>query len=59
VDVDTVASTLALAEQNHAEALKQVCLKYVVGRFRLKPMFAQMEHEVDGVCDIMLLCDAL
>jgi len=57
--VDTVASTLALAEQNHAEALKQVCLKYVVGRFRLKPMFAQMEHEVDGVCDIMLLCDAL
>ena len=29
VDVDTAATTLALAEQNHAQALKQACLKYV------------------------------
>ena len=29
VDVDTAATTLALAEQNHAQALKQACLEYV------------------------------
>jgi speckle-type POZ protein len=29
VDVETVATTLALAEQNHAEDLKRVCLDYV------------------------------
>ena len=29
VDVETVATTLTLAEQNHAEELKKVCLEYV------------------------------
>eukprot|EP00803_Ostreobium_quekettii_P004434 evm.model.scf_2187.2 EVM.evm.TU.scf_2187.2 scf_2187:11453-16415(-) len=29
VDVDTVATTLTLAEQNHAEELKRVCLDFV------------------------------
>eukprot|EP00798_Chlamydomonas_sp_ICE-L_P022692 gene22692-29846_t len=29
VDVETVATTLALAEQNHAEELKKVCLDFV------------------------------
>jgi hypothetical protein len=29
VDVETVATTLALAEQNHAEELKRVCLDFV------------------------------
>eukprot|EP00798_Chlamydomonas_sp_ICE-L_P005005 gene5005-34789_t len=29
VDVETVATTLTLAEQNHAEDLKKVCLEYV------------------------------
>jgi|AntAceMinimDraft_1070359.scaffolds.fasta_scaffold15162_1 speckle-type POZ protein len=29
LNVDTAATTLALAEQNHAQGLKQVCLKYV------------------------------
>lgn len=29
VDVETAATTLALAEQNHAESLKQACLEYV------------------------------
>jgi speckle-type POZ protein len=27
--VDTVATTLSLAEQNHAEELKRVCLEFV------------------------------
>ena len=29
VDVETAATTLALAEQNHAHALKRACLEYV------------------------------
>ena len=28
VQVDTVATTLTLAEQNHAEELKRVCLEF-------------------------------
>eukprot|EP00982_Pelagococcus_subviridis_P003629 27278-Pelagococcus_subviridis.AAC.1 len=31
VDVDTAATTLALAEQNHAHALKHACLEFVAG----------------------------
>jgi len=29
VQVETVATTLALGEQNHAEELKRVCLEFV------------------------------
>ena len=29
VEVETVATTLALAEQNHAQELKRVCLEFV------------------------------
>jgi speckle-type POZ protein len=35
VDVETVATTLALAEQNHAEDLKRVCMDFVAKQLNL------------------------
>ena len=46
--VESVATTLALAEQNHAEELKRVCLEYVSKHLSLVIASEGYQHMVNS-----------
>ncbi len=46
VQVDTVATTLSLAEQNHAEELKRVCLDFVSRNLQAVMLSEGYQHMV-------------
>ena len=48
VQVESVATTLALAEQNHAEELKRVCLEYVSKHLSLVIASEGYQHMVNS-----------
>ena len=48
LQVESVATTLALAEQNHAEELKRVCLEYVSKHLSLVIASEGYQHMVNS-----------
>lgn len=61
LQVDTVATTLTLAEQNHAEELKRVCLEFAARNLNLVMASDGYNHMVDScpqlqVCLCMVCC---
>ncbi len=48
VQVDSVATTLSLAEQNHAEELKRVCLEFVSRNLQAVMVSEGYQHMVSS-----------
>jgi speckle-type POZ protein len=45
LDVSTVATTLAFADQNHCEKLKDACIEFMVSNIKLEDLFASNGYE--------------
>jgi speckle-type POZ protein len=53
--VETVATTLSLAEQNHAEELKRVCLEFVSRNLQAVMVSEGYQHMVTS-CPQLQVC---
>lgn len=55
LQVDTVATTLSLSEQNHAEELKRVCLEFVSRNLQAVMVSEGYQHMVTSCPQLQVL----